>query len=114
MDSLNRVTIQISGMRYPITTQEDPSYVVGLAHKLDEAVRELTQGANAISLNEALVLISMSYLDVAEKAEKNADSLRAQISEYLEDAAKSRLDASEARRELQKLEKKLGHAGKKD
>lgn len=113
MDSPNRVTIQVRGMKYPITTSEDPAYVVGLAHKLDEAVRELTQGPNGISINEALVLISMSYLDAAEKAEKTADTLRTQISEYLEDAAKSRLDASEARRELQKLERKLGSAGNK-
>lgn len=110
MDSFNRVVVQIRGMKYPITTREDPAYVVGLAHKLDEAARELTGGPNAVSLNEALVLISMSYIDACEKAEKSADSLRAQISEYLEDAAKSRLEAAEARRELQKLERKLGNS----
>lgn len=108
MDGFNRLTIQIRGMKYPITTREDPSYVVGLAHKLDEEVRALTQGPGAISLNEALVLIAMSYLDNSAKAEKNADNLRVQISEYLEDAAKARLEATEARRELQKLERKLG------
>lgn len=111
MDSFNKVTIQIRGMKYPITTREDPAYVVGLAHKLDEAVRQLTQNSKAVSLNEALVVIAMSYLDSFEKAEKNTDNLRSQIAEYLEDAAKARMEASEARRELVKLERKLGSKG---
>lgn len=108
MDSLNKLTIQVRGIKYPITTKEDPSYVVGLAHKLDETICELTSGANSVSLNEALVLAAISYLDIAEKAERTADSLRSQISEYLDDAAKSRLEANDAKRELGKLERKLG------
>lgn len=107
MDALNKVTIQIKGMKYHITTKEDAAYVVGLAHKIDEAVHDLTQGTKSVSLNEALVLVAMSHLDAYEKAEKNADSLRAQIAEYLEDASKARLEASEARRELTKLERRL-------
>jgi cell division protein ZapA (FtsZ GTPase activity inhibitor) len=107
MEPFNRVVVTIRGIKYPITTREDPSYAVVLAHKLDEALKELTQGAGAVSLNEALVLVAMSYIDSTEKAEKNCDSLRAQISEYLEEAAKSRHEAAEARRELQKLEKRL-------
>lgn len=106
MDSLNKLTIQIRGIKYPISTKEDPAYVVGLAHKLDEMVSELTAGG--ISLNEALVLAAISYLDAAEKAERTSDNLRSQISEYLDDAAKSRLEATDAKRELGKLERKLG------
>lgn len=108
MSPLNKITIQVYGTKYPITTKEDPAYVAGLAHKLDEAVHELTDGARNVSFNEALVLIAMSYLDSYEKAEKNADSLRGQIAEYLEDAAKARLEAGEAKRELQRLERKFG------
>lgn len=108
MDSFNKMTIQVRGIKYPITSKEEPGYVVGLAHKLDEDVRELTSGRNGISLNEALVLIAMSYLDTAEKAERTCDNLRSQISEYLDDAAKLRLEASDAKRELGKLERKLG------
>ncbi|MCL2035321.1 MAG: cell division protein ZapA [Oscillospiraceae bacterium] len=111
MDALNKVTIQIKGMKYHITTKEDAAYVVGLAHKIDESVHELTQGPKAVSLNEALVLVAMNYIDSYEKAEKQADSLRGQIAEYLEDAAKARLEASEARRELSKLERRLGGKG---
>lgn len=108
MESLHKITVQIHGMKYPITTLEDPSYVAGLAHKLDEDLRELMRGPGSVSLNQALILIAMNYIDAAEKAEKNTDNLRAQVAEYLEDAAKARLEASEARRELAKLEKKFG------
>ena len=108
MPPFNRITIQINGTKYPITTQEESAYVAGLAHKLDGAVRELMDASRGLSLNEALVLISMSYLDSFEKSEKNADNLRSQIAECLEDAAKARMETSEARRELVKLERKLG------
>lgn len=108
MESLHKVTVQIRGMKYPIRTHEDPAYVAGLAHKLDENLNELMRGPQAVSLNEALILIAMNYIDAAQKAERNTDNLRAQVAEYLEDAAKARLEASEARRELAKLEKKFG------
>lgn len=108
MESLHKITVQIRGTKYPITTHEEPAYVAGLAHKLDEDLQELMRGPHSVSLNEALVLIAMNYIDAAEKSEKNTDSLRAQVAEYLEDASKARLEASEARRELAKLEKRLG------
>lgn len=103
----NRITILVNGTKYHIVTQEEPAYVAGLAHKLDGTVRELMEGSRGVSFNEALVLIAMSYLDSYEKAEKSADNLRGQIAEYLEDAAKARMEAGEARRELQKLERRL-------
>ncbi len=107
MEPYNKVLVTIRGMKYPITTREDPAYVVVLAHKLDEALKELTTGRSGVSLNEALVLVAMSYIDSTEKAEKNCDSLRAQISEYLEEASKARHEAAEAKKELQKLERRL-------
>lgn len=107
--ALNKITIQIYGTKYPIVTQEDPSYVAGLAHTLDDLVRELMDQSQKqnMSVNQALVLIAMNYLDSYEKSEKSADNLRNQIAEYLEDAAKARMEAAEARRELQKLERRV-------
>ncbi len=101
----NRVVITINGVRYPIRSMEEPAYVHKLAEEMDAALRELTQQGN-LSLSEALVLLGLEYLDNYHKAEQNLDNMRSQLSEYLEDAAKARLERDEARREVERLWKK--------
>ncbi len=102
----NRVVITINGVRYPIRSMEEPAYVHKLAEEMDAALRELTQQGN-LSLSEALVLLGLEYLDNYHKAEQNLDNMRSQLSEYLEDAAKARLERDEARREVERLERLL-------
>ncbi len=81
MELYNKVAVTIRGMKYPITTREDPAYVVGLAHKLDEALKELTQGAGAVSLNEALI---RSFADGVEELVVIED-----LEPFIEDAVKA-------------------------
>lgn len=106
MSEMQKLMIQINGTKYPIATAEEPDYVTELADEIDKLVKQL-MGSSHISVNEALVLICLSYLDAYKKSEKSADHLRAQIAEYLEDASKARLETSEARREIARLEGRL-------
>lgn len=110
----NKVTIQVYGAKYPITANDEPQYVQELGKELDQAVHVLMNPGQAMSLNEALILLSLNYLDASKKAEKSADHLREQIAEYLEEAAKARLELSEARAELERLKRdqqlKMGEA----
>ena len=102
----NRVVITINGVRYPIRSMEEPSYVHKLAEEMDASLHTLTHQGN-LSLSEALVLLSLEYLDSYRKAERNLDNMRSQLTEYLEDAAKARLERDEARREVERLERML-------
>ena len=104
MAQANRLTIYINGIRYPIKTVEEPAYVEGLAREIDTMVRDLMNNA-ATSLNEALVLTALSCMDSYKRAEKSADNLRAQFSGYVEDAAKSRLEAEELRRQVERMKR---------
>ena len=103
MPAGHKLAIHINGMRYPIRTQEDPAYVNGLAREIDESVRLMIAGGS--SMTDAMVLLCLSYLDNWKKAENNADNLRAQVTQYLEDASKARIELTEVRRELEKLRK---------
>lgn len=105
----NKLLIQINGVKYSITTAEEPGYVQDMGRQMDKSVRQLMGASPNMSLNEALVLIALSYLDAYKKEEQTADNLRNQIAEYLEDAAKARLEAGEAKREVARLERKLGN-----
>ena len=47
------------------------------------------------------------YIDAYKRSEENADRMRTQISEYLEDAAKARIELDEVKRENAHLRRQL-------
>lgn len=106
MAEMRKVTLTINGNKYPITTVEKESYVRGMGEEIDEALQGLLSGSR-LALNEALVLLCLSYLDAYKKSEKNADNLRGQIAEYLEEASRARQQAGEAQKEIRRLEERL-------
>lgn len=99
----NRVNIEIFGSEYPITTPEDPAYVEKLGEEIDDAVRTLMTESGTASLPEALVLLTLNYLDLYKKSEKNADNLREQLTDYLDEASQARMELAEARAEIERL-----------
>lgn len=107
MEEQKKVTITVKGNKYPITTSESPAYVQGLSYEIDKTINQVIEQNENISLNEALVLMCISYLDAYKKEQRNSDNLRRQVAEYLEDAAKAREEAEEAKREIKRLEKDL-------
>lgn len=96
----------INGNRYPIRSVEEPAYVHALAGEIDNQLR-LLMGNGNLSLNEALVLMSMDYLDSYKKADRNLDNMRGQLTEYMEDSAKARVELGELRKEIEFLQRKL-------
>ena len=93
--------------RLVIATPEDESYVRGLAKSLDEQLRSLLENNSGLTLNDALVLCAINYIDAYKRSEENADRMRTQISEYLEDAAKARIELDEVKRENAHLRRQL-------
>jgi len=104
----NKVKIQIRNMDFVLTTNEEPDYVTGLANELDNDLNDVLKGNPSLSINQALVLCCISYIDNYKKSEKNSDNMRNQLTDYLEDAAKARIELDEARREIERLKRKLG------
>ena len=105
--ALNRVVVIINGVRYPIKTIENPDYVNELAQQMNIAVHNLML-SGSLSLNEALVLIGLEYLDSFKKSNTNLDNMRSQLSEYMEDAALARQELSSLKRELERLKNNSG------
>lgn len=99
----NRVTLNICGTDYYITTEDSPEYVKTLGKELDEGMRELTAGNPRLSVTQVAILKALGTLDDYHKAEESADNLRSKIREYLEDAAKARSETEVFRREIERL-----------
>ena len=107
MEIINRIKLKIGGMPYTISTTEPEEYVLELAAEIDRSVEAVLERNPALSLNDALVLCIMDYADSRRKSEQNADHIREQLTGYLEDAARARMEADELRSEVIRLRREL-------
>lgn len=107
MEIINRIKLRIGGMPYTISTTEPEEYVLELAAEIDRSVEAVLERNPALSLNDALVLCIMDYADSRRKSEQNADHIREQLTGYLEDAARARMEADELRSEVIRLRREL-------
>lgn len=103
----NRIKINICGTDYSITSEDDPKYVIALADELDANLTKTLRDNSRLSVTQAAILAALDYADMYKKAEISADNLRSQIKEYLEDSARSKMDAEIARREVERLTREL-------
>lgn len=108
-----KVRLEICGSTYTISTDEPAEYMEALAEKLDEDMKLVMQSSANSSVVSAAVLTALSYLDSEQKNRQATDNMRSQIQDYLEDAAKAKLAAEEARREADRLRRELNYYEKK-
>lgn len=102
---INRVRVEIYNSKYVIATPEEEEYVQKLARDLDEQIRRLMDSSDRVTLNDALVLSALNYVDAFYKSEASADHMRSQLTDYLEEAARAKIELDEARRQIENLKK---------
>lgn len=103
----NKIRLNICGTDYSITTEDDPKYVLALGDELDALLTKTLRENTRLSVTQAAILAALEYADMYKKAEVSADNLRSQIKEYLEDSARSKMDAEIAKREVERLTREL-------
>ena len=97
----NRVTVTIAGQEYTLVGTEEASYTEKVAAHVDEVL----SGAH-VSLVDGAILAAVNIADEYFKEVEAAENLRRQLKEYLEEATKMKLELSEAKREIFKLQNK--------
>ncbi len=108
----NKVKLNIAGTDYVICTEDDAKYVMALGDELDATITKTMRENSRVSVTQAAILAALDYADMYRKAEVSADNLRSQIKEYLEDSARSKMDAEIAKREVERLTRELQNAQK--
>ena len=103
----NKVRLSICGTEYVINTSEEPDYVKSIAYEIEMMIERMMEQNASMTLNDAYMLCVLSYADRYKKAEENADHIRSQLTEYLEDAARARVELDEAKRELERLRREF-------
>ena len=99
----NRITMNICGEEYTLVAEEAPSYMQKVAKYVDDKMVAMTRSAK-IGRNDAAVLAAVNITDELFKAQENADHLRRQVKEYLDEANRAKMEISELKRELFKAQ----------
>lgn len=103
----NRIKIDIAGTRFTVISEESELYTRSVAERLNSEVNAIRKAAPGLSANSAVMLAALNICDQLMKSEEDADSLRHQVKDYLNDAAKYRSSFEEAERENARLKKDL-------
>lgn len=99
----NKITVSIAGQDYTVVAEEDESYVHRCAALVDSQVREVMNGAR-LGKSDAAVLAAMNVADQFFQEQAASENLRRQIKEGLDENAKLKMELSEAKREIFKLQ----------
>lgn len=103
----NRVELKIYGNTYTILTEDDPEYVEGLGELINKEMHAVSNESPTLSQTQYAVLVALDQADACKKANSEAVNLRAQIKDYIEDAARAKLEVDVARREIERLNREL-------
>lgn len=100
-----RVTVTVDGRSYTLIAAEDAAYVQKVAAYVDEQVAAVVQGSKVSSV-DGVTLAAINLADQYFKEMATSENLRRQLKEYLEEGAKQKLEISELKREIFKLQNK--------
>ena len=99
----NHIKVNIAGQEYSLVAAEDEAYVRKVAQHVDIKVREVFKDGR-VSLANGAMLAALNIADEYYKEQEAAENLRRQLKEYLEEATKLKMELSEAKREIFKLQ----------
>ena len=101
--SATRIKLEICGSEYNLSSTDSEDYTLKLGERLDREINKFLAASPTASLTTAAVLSALGYLDELEKSRTSVDNMRVQIKDYLDDAAKAKLEVELLKKELASL-----------
>ena len=98
----NKVVVTIADRDYTMVAVEDENYVRKCAAHVDQQLLEIAN--SRISQADAAVLAAMNIADQYFREQDAAENLRRQIKDNLEEVNQLKMELSEAKREIFKLQ----------
>lgn len=105
--SKNKIKLNICGVSCALVSEDSEEYMLSVGREVEDAIEAITRQNERASLTLAALIAALNFCDSSHKALASADNLRSQIKDYLEDSSRSRLEADEARREIEKMKKEI-------
>ncbi len=95
----NKVKLQIGGTEYHLLAEDSAEYMQQLGRSVDTKMSEFISASKA-GRTDAAVLTALYFADELNKERKASEGIRAQLKQYLDEAAKAKNEAAELRRRL--------------
>ena len=105
--SKNKIKLNICGVSCALVSEDSEEYMLSVGREVEDAIEAVTRQNERASLTLAAMIAALNFCDSSHKALASADNLRSQIKDYLEDSSRARLEADEARREIEKMKKEI-------
>lgn len=105
--SKNKIKLNICGVSCALVSEDSEEYMLSVGREVETAIEAVTRQNERASLTLAAMIAALNFCDSSHKALASADNLRSQIKDYLEDSTRARLEADEARREIEKMKKEI-------
>ena len=102
-----RSKVKVLGTTYYITTSGSEQQVRHIEEQMNEQLAAIQEQRPNISTLDALVILSLNLMDEITDAESSTDRMREQLSQYLEDAAKARMELEDERRQRERAVQEL-------
>ena len=101
----NRVTVTVGGLKYTLLATEGEDYAHRVADYVNDKLKEIT-GRGSVSQIDGFVLTAINIADDRFKEQEASENLRRQLLALTEENSKLKLELSEAKREIFKLQQK--------
>jgi cell division protein ZapA len=100
-----KIIVTIAEQEFSLVSDEPEEHVHKTAGLVDEEINAVRTAVPSLSATSAATLSAVNLADRFIRAQETADSLRAQLKDYLEEVARAKNDLAETRRELNRLKK---------
>jgi len=101
----NRIKVQVLGNTYYVSTEREEEEMRRIERQLNDQLGSILEARPNLSTVDVLVVLALNLMDQLTGSEESTDRMREQLTQYLEDAAKARMDLDAARRESDSLQK---------
>lgn len=102
-----RSKVKVLGTTYYITTSGSEEQMRRIEEQLNEQLTAILEQRPSLSTLDALVILSLNLMNELTEAESSTDRMREQLSQYLEDAAKARMELEDQKRQNERLTQEL-------
>ena len=99
----NRISVTIADHEYTLVAEEDEGYIRKVAQFVDQQIAQVMEGGR-LSLADGAILTCANLADLYYKEQEAAENLRRQVKEGVDESTRLKLELSEAKREIFKLQ----------
>lgn len=101
----NKIKLCVGGIDYYISSEDDDAYVRKIGDELNHRISSIAKQNPYLSTTMVAVFAALEYCDESKKSSIALEDLKMQIKGYVEESACAKLEADEARREIERLSK---------